>query len=253
MAAPEIDKFRWFIADAEGQRRSQVWSVYSRKDDVYIGARNLSQAFKLSLHGRGVSRDGLDSQLGMPRDYAMRQLSAGVPTVLEPARWRRPLPQPGQPALVAVIDFPTDYLTAVFEPVTPDGKPKFVLPLAPAGGSLRVGVFYALQADADSAVQAHVRALDTPIVKLDLPCGETAIIVAKTEPVMTLNFDLKGAGEALRPLRGAPGPGEIAVCGAVLWADRPNDNEAVHLVEVSGLTLRHLERAPDVPSRERPG
>ena len=85
---------RLFIVDEQGRPRSECWYFKSRGSSIYVGPEKTGHALKLSFHDDdGSARDGRNSQYGLLKDYAAKELQFGAQ--LPPlARWKRPRRHP---------------------------------------------------------------------------------------------------------------------------------------------------------------
>lgn len=234
VAEPKIDKFRFFIRDDEDRRRSSVWFVHHRGNDVYVGAVGLGGRLKLSLH-----RDQA-CQCGMVRSYREKLPLDGL-AATRPVRWNRPRTPERGAVHVASIFFPTDFLRG--EGVTNDpGKLKFSLPMAPCGQATQVGLFYSFEQPAELEPRI-VKQLTTPILYMTLPSEEYVSIVVRHVPFDSLQVpDLSKIGPKVRPLDGAPPPGgRIENAHAILYGDHFDGRPGFSIVEVNGLTVARAE------------
>jgi hypothetical protein len=235
----ETDKARVFVIDEQGLARSRCWYFCSLRDAVYIGPDATGGTLKLSFHANdGCSRDGCNSQWGLPRDYAEEERQLGTPKLPPLARWKRPETPPTGFAQVASIMFPTGFLCGTIPPFKP-GQKRIALPLAPPGHAIEIGIFYSRE-DPSTVKAGLSSAGGKSIGYMSLPGGEHVIVAAREVPfeaaAIPLAHGLESVGHALS---GAPKAGEVIDnCGAVLLLNRPADGEIVTLAEINGVTTK---------------
>ena len=56
------EKVRFHVVDSENRQRSSDWIIWQSNESLYVAVISLSSSLKLSLHPRGTSEDGKDSQ-----------------------------------------------------------------------------------------------------------------------------------------------------------------------------------------------
>jgi hypothetical protein len=162
----------------------------------------------------------------------------GTPSLLKPARWKRPeTPRVGV-AQVAAILFPSDFLGGIIPPFKP-GKKRIALPLAPPRHAIEVGVFFSRE-DPWIIRTEMDKASGTFIGHMSLPGGESVAIAAREvsfEPAaIPLASEWARTGHALS---GAPEIGEARDnCSAVLMHYRPADGQVIVLAEINGITIK---------------
>jgi hypothetical protein len=227
---------RLFIVDEQGRPRSECWYFKSRGSSIYVGPEKTGHALKLSFHDDdGSARDGRNSQYGLLKDYAAKELQFGAQ--LPPlARWKRPETPPEGLAQVASINFPTDFLNGAFSAFK-SGRTRVAVPIAPPGRAIEVGLFYSRDEPASIRM-----ALDTATGKclgfFTLSNGENVAVAARV-----VSYDpalIRSASNDVRrhPLRGAPRADEVFECSGVLHHRYPGDGEPLFLSEFNGIRVK---------------
>jgi hypothetical protein len=170
-----------FAVGSPNGARAGVWRVWlnERRDDVYISARTLVSALKVSLHPDYW-------YIGFTKQYAERDASLLPPGAdRKTATWERPEEfAPGWTRAFEIIVPASE----VVQPPTPYDDPDAVVWLAPPneGESTRINI---LLSKPDAArgrrgYPSHENHADTTtlITKLDLSTDETLWVIAHVEP-----------------------------------------------------------------------
>ncbi len=124
-----------FAVGVPGKLTSNVWRFWvGTKGDVYLASRTLAHIQKFSYHVSGICRNAFTSAHGTPIAMDDRLMY----------KWNRaqtPLAGEMSGSLVALLAFPSDYLSNVS---SSDESIKNLLwiPAAPAGSATYVEVFY---------------------------------------------------------------------------------------------------------------
>ncbi len=226
----KLDKFRFYVVDEQGRRRSDIWFTGASSGSIYMASRKLGGSLKLSLHPRGQSRDGLDCQFGHPSFYAAKLQAEGThPIPL--LRWARKPLREREVLQVARVIFPTDLLTPL-EAVETDGKLKFALPLAPKGQALELSIMCS-RADPKELEDSAIARGFTPFLYTQLGEQEFASIMARhTEFDASPIQALSGQPRPIRPFSGICAPGEtIENARAIIVGGDPRTGEALSLIE----------------------
>jgi hypothetical protein len=106
-------------------KRSNVWRIWTTRDEIYVAARSLAGEIKTSLHSSGLFRHAFTSQ----------STSQFVPDGDRAwFKWNEPATSPQGARLILEIVIPTDELTApTAEPPATDKAKIVLLDPAPAG------------------------------------------------------------------------------------------------------------------------
>ena len=234
----KLDKFRFYVADENGRRWSDIWFVGAHSGSVYMASRKLGGSLKLSLHPRGQSDDGLDCQFGHPSSFAAKQKAQGfrpIPLL----RWGRKALREREILQVARVLFPTAYL-APMEASEADGKLKFALPVAPTGQALELSIMCSREEPKEFEDSAIARGF-TPFVYTGLEGGEFASIMARhVEFNGSPLQDLSQRSRSVQPLSGICAPGQtIENARALIVGGSPESGEALSLIEAGPLQFSY--------------
>lgn len=232
----KIDKFRFYVADDKGKKRSSVWFISFGKDDsIYIGPQSIGGKLKLSIHPIEKTKDRKNAQIGFKNDYAREARIKGF-NIFKAIRWSKPIPKKNEVIYIASIYFPTDYLKGeIKEALIGDKNTKFALQMANIGSAVEVDLLCSL-APISEMVKLSVDKKIVPIFGASFDSGENIIICARHvlfDPKLIPNLN----NGKLCPLEGAPKPGtSIKNLNAVLHS-APKDGERIFLAEINGIEM----------------
>ena len=171
------EKLRFYAVDDSGRQRTSDWILWESNDSVYLSTVGLSGILKLSIHPRGSSKDGYDTQFGTSttfwKNLIRRQFQGNVPF----ARWRRPDPNETQISLVASVSFPTNLLHNVVEDRKLSGR-KLAFPLPKAGLAIEIALLNH-KASHTAVENLLISAGYTPIVCFYISDGERISVTAR--------------------------------------------------------------------------
>lgn len=157
-----------FAVGNNGHAFSNVWRVWSWRDDVYLAYRNIAHVEKISFHASGICRAAFTKEFG-----ATAQLSDRATK-----KWKRaPTPPPGQgkASLVFLLGVPTDYLSKPLKDVT---KPvTWLLPAPPAMATV-VELFFTNDARETISEEFAKSGIRTLLNYTRLPSGEAVVVAA---------------------------------------------------------------------------
>jgi hypothetical protein len=232
----KLDKFR-FAVGLNDEVCSGAWVIWSHKDEVYAGSRNIAGSIKLSLHGSGICH------FGFTRPYWTTMPDRGVhqPAKREFVRWTRKLTPPVGALHVVTLIFPTDHIKGPPRKGEPR-KPLYVFPAAPAGQATEFAIFYSKESP--STLECKFVKIGTPLVYYDLGNGESASLVARHAPFEKRMMPTP-TSERMRPLNpdALPKPGEELTGLTALAVNDPERDGVLMIIEVGGLTLRRNKAA----------
>jgi hypothetical protein len=227
-----MDKLRFAVGRDDAF--SSAWVIWAHNDSLYIGGIGRSGVSKFSFHGEEYC------QLATTKEHWTKMPEAGIPQPAERQNmsWRR-LPTPDHGLLhVASLIFPTDYLRGQAKSGKPK-KPLLVIPSAPRGRAVVVGIFYSRE-DPNLFCQGGVK----PIYISKLTTGEY-VSVAVGERA----FDINELGklpstvsnfQALTKQAATLQPGDIRDGMTAMLYNDPNedDHRRLLLVEIGGVSIR---------------
>lgn len=170
-----IDKFRFRVGDND-QAHSNAWVIWFHKSDVYIGARTLAGAVKVSLHADGCCHFGLTAE-------GERNL---VQEGRKPAtssrhwnKWGRPITPKTGATHVASVLLPHVGLWRPNENTFENKKTTFQFPPPGEGRTVEVGVFYSRQSPDE--LESRLAQVATPLLCGHLDNGEYVHIIGRCD------------------------------------------------------------------------
>jgi hypothetical protein len=214
------------------KRCSSVWVGTSQKGNFYFGVRGQTGQIKISLHESGQCHIAFGEQYW--RDL---QASGLAPTGSRfSVRWkRRPTPSSGSVHALSIF-FPTDF-ARLRQPI--EKTSKRILWIEPAGPShaVELGIFFSN--GAAETLETKFLRIGTPICYARLPSGELVSMIGRQLPFDPQGVpDLNAGKIQILNEQLAPKPGEQCHdLSAFLW-NQPKDDEALQIVELSGLSLQ---------------
>ena len=242
----QVDKVRFHIVDDRDRPCSSAWYVSSNSTGLYVGVRLLGNSHKLSLH-TGPSCDGNDSQYGLTRNAALRELADGPKPIPPLRRWKRPSPKPNEIVEVAIIDFPTDFLRANSGPLS-TGKAKIAIQVAEPGHAIRASIF----ASHDEPTRYGNILAKGGFFPLYWVCvSEDCYFTLSFRVVPFDRTTMPMAPSGMHPLRGAPKPGRSISTAAAIFSSDPKDGEPIYLAQAMGLTVTNTSMEPS-PRPKKP-
>ena len=189
MASKESQTIR-FAVGSPNDVRSYVWRLWVTGNEVYLGARDLLRAFKVSLHHSGVWRVAEVENLEA-RDTNKDRLIF---------RWRRPREfRPGCTSSLAVVISPIEPKDP-FDPADPENDPRirWLDPPRP-GEKLVVQVFFSKPSVSEAEIIHHGHLNNSIVGRLSKRSGEV-VWLRKTKGGLTL-FELLKFSDTMSKLQ----------------------------------------------------
>lgn len=236
-----LDKFRFHIESETGILHSSAWFAREAAGSLYIAPKGLGAAMKLSLHPKGTSRDGLDTQFGLTPDEARRQRAGGF-SPPQPLRWKRTPPPSNGATQIASIIFPSDYLQTPAEHISARSKLKFALPMPPFGHAIEVGIFTTLLSPLPLE-ENFLRLGFTPMVCFELANSEAAILAARQTDLARWGSIVQPPTDGRpTPLNGMPEKGEQVEARCLVFSAPPEEGGIFLIAELGAVTFRSFGR-----------
>ncbi len=130
--AKNLTDLRFGIQNPLGYE-SSIWRLWvTGHGDAYLAIRSMAKIEKFSFHQSGICRSAFTNEHGMPLTMTDRAMF----------KWRRmqtPLIGEGKAARIAVLGFPTDFLS---KPSNSNNNDVFWISAAPVGGATYVEFAY---------------------------------------------------------------------------------------------------------------
>lgn len=165
-------KFK-FVVDA-GDRRSAVWTVSVKKNDIYISS-SVSKQDKVSLHESGLNQWSMQSETEKTAPFV-------PPTGRHFARWRNLEAKPGHPTKI--------FFVLIMESELRGGRPdpgENVLRLPPPSIGEAVQVNFFMLRDVSGSTNIQVESL--PLFVHQLADGRHLILIAQTKKLSSGTMD----------------------------------------------------------------
>ncbi len=216
--------------NARGQF-SSVWSFLGGNDGFYFSARNLLNAFKVSLHANNNK-----GYLAYAKPYFLKKEADGVldasgRTVHE---WRLPLPLEKGAVQAAVVRLPADFINQVAHPYVSQRK-ALVFGIEP-GCALEIGIF--LSREGRSTLEEKFSQIGHPLFEVAIENWLNVTIVVRSasfDPAClpTSEHVNNARRTLLEPLEQHTHRDNLNM---LLW-DSPADGEALKIVDIGGVAV----------------
>lgn len=174
------NSFRFAISDASV--RSECWTVFTNKDDVYLTGSAYRKALKVSLHGSGVCQIALLEQF-VAKHVEGRDERPEDRTIL---RWKRLTTPEGRGQVAATILF-ASYEFWPEQEEMPRSKPYTKLRPPPDMHARMIDVVYSR--DDPKRIAELGEWTDELLYSFQLPSGEFVALVQRVEPLPEGFFD----------------------------------------------------------------
>lgn len=223
-------------------KRSPVWTIASRKRDLYIGQESTGRFQKISLHESGRFR------LAFQNDYHQGLIDAGI---VDPGTnraitlWDRPAGDGRAAQLVVSILLPALYYETDFDPTDFD-KATNLFTVA-SGNALEIGIFLSERYSDD--LEGKLETVGLPVWYADLKGAGTFSVVIRQrafEPKASLPKPMTVPSSVFHDLAQMPTDEAPVRTGlrALLYND-PVAEGLLRVIDVGGITLtKNVEPAP---------
>lgn len=232
------EKIRFHVVDDENRQRSTDWIIWESNESVYLSTVCLSGQLKLSMHPRGLSDDGKDTQFSITASFWKRLLSRGHTSSVPFHRWKRPDPDPNQVCLVASVTFPTEYLGIEFQARKLGGR-KLAFPLPAVGHGFELSIFNHSRKSPSLESSFLAKGL-TPFISIGLASGEIFSIAGRNVEFPFTREQLFPQSQGSISWFGQPIPigDQVSRASAIMVHDFPKDGEPILLAEINGFSIK---------------
>ncbi len=165
--AKNLADLRFAIKNFTGDS-SCIWRFWvTRKGDVYLAMRSLAHVVKLSFHVSGSCRNAIVKE-------RERYINSNNRLIFDWQRLETPSLGSNSISKVAILAFPTDYLSKVLHDISED---VFWLDAAPNGDAIYVEIFFTYESHhsvSQAADQSNMQLLNYTV----LPSSEAVVMVS---------------------------------------------------------------------------
>ena len=231
------EKIRFHVIDTEDRQRSSDWVIWESNESVYLSTTTLSGLIKLSIHPRGVSADGCDTQFGTTSTFWQNLRDRNSAEAVPFHRWKRPSPEGNQVCMIASVSFPTAFLGNVVTKKRLRGR-KLAFPLPAEDRALELSLLNH-RLSAKDIEQALISKLYTPMICIALESGENISIVCRYVEFPMLTTEMFSVGKAQSNWIGEPVKigQSMENLHAIVIREYPKDGDPLILAEINGFTL----------------
>ncbi len=228
------DAARFFVQMPDG-RHSAVWRLWTDKSEVYLAARSMAGAFKLSLHTNENSR------LALTKEYDEKLVALGKKPAEEDRvlfKWKRPVAPAVDGLLVIRITCPTPYLTA--KPLT-EKETSNALPFQPEQGYNALDFDIVFTSEAEATFLPKLQTMCNPIGNFSLPNGEFVYLAYNNSNFDTHAFETQMKAKPINHAKNIAANDmglDDASAGFFYTDPEENPNKSVQILDVHGLSIK---------------
>jgi hypothetical protein len=210
---------------------SATWTAFARRNEYYIGARNVMGLTKISLHSSGICRVALtDTQFRALAEQGLEQ-----PPDRAFVKWnKKSTPLVGAHHVFTVV-FPTDYLKQP-KPQGTVKKPLVIFGAAPAGKAVEVGFFYSREDQ--RTLEAKFDRIGRAVICTTLDNGDTVSLVKRVADFDRSVLPSQDKMDRARATMLTKDMHNVEDEHTGMFWNKPDDGGTLILIEVGGITLR---------------